>query len=51
MNENLEVNDLANLIADPEALKKLLIAQVRAGGGTQAFDSKALVQNLVKQAL
>lgn len=43
--------DIASLIHDPEALKKLLIAQVRAGGGTQAVDSKTLVQNLVKQTL
>jgi len=51
MKENVEVPDIANLIQDPEALKKLLMAQVRAGGGTQAFDSKSLVQNLVKQTL
>ena len=43
--------DIASLIHDPEALKKLLMAQVRAGGGTQAVDSKTLVQNLVKQTL
>ena len=49
MNENAVVPEITNLIEDPEALKKLLIAQVRAGGGTQAFDSKALIQNLVKQ--
>lgn len=51
MNENSEAVDLATLIQDPQALKKLLIAQVRAGGGTQAVDSKTLVQNLVKQTL
>lgn len=51
MKQNAEVPDLANLIQDPEALKKLLMAQVRAGGGTKAFDSKSLVQNLVKQTL
>jgi len=51
MNENLEVPDNNSLIQDPEALKKLLIAQVRAGGGTQAVDSKAMLQNLVKQTL
>lgn len=39
------------MIQDPEALKKFLIAQVRAGGGSQAFDSKALLQNLVKQTI
>lgn len=51
MNENAEVTDFATLIQDPEALKKLLIAQVRAGGGSQAFDSKALLQSLVKQTV
>lgn len=51
MKENVEVPEIANLIQDPESLKKLLMAQVRAGGGTQAFDSKSLVQNLVKQTL
>jgi putative transposase len=51
MNENTEVLNIAGLLRDPEALKKLLIAQVRAGGGTQAVDSKAVVQNLVKQTL
>jgi transposase-like protein len=51
MNEKIEVPDFAKLIQDPEALKKLLIAQVRAGGGSQAFDSKALLQNLVKQTV
>ena len=43
--------DIASLIHDPEALKKLLMAQVRAGGGTQAVDSKTFVQNLVTQTL
>lgn len=51
MNENAEAPDFATLIHDPEALKKLLIAQVRAGGGSQAFDSKAVLQNLVKQTI
>jgi putative transposase len=51
MNEDTETLDFANLIQDPSALKKLLIAQVRAGGGTKAFDSKAMVQNLVKQTM
>ena len=51
MKESSEVLDIADIIRDPEALKKLLMAQVRAGGGTQAFDSKSLVQNLVKQTL
>ena len=51
MNEKLETIDFASLIQDPEALKKLLIAQVRARGGTQSFDSKAVLQSLVKQTL
>jgi putative transposase len=51
MNEKTEVPDFAKLIQDPEALKKLLIAQVPAGGGSQAFDTKALLQNLVKQTI
>jgi transposase-like protein len=51
MNENSEAPDFASLIQDPEALKKLLIAQVRSGGGSQAFDSKAVLQNLVKQTI
>lgn len=51
MKENAEVPDFASLIHDPEALKKLLIAQVRAGGGSQALDSKAVLQNLVKQTV
>lgn len=49
MEEQTEVPDSANLLQDPEALKKLLMAQVRAGGGSQALNAKALVQNLVKQ--
>ncbi len=51
MNENAEAPDIASLIEDPEALKKLLIAEVRANGGSQAFDSKAVLQNLVKQTI
>lgn len=49
--ENVGVPDLAALSEDPEALKKMIMAQVRAGGGTLAFDSKAVLQNLVKQTL
>ena len=49
MEEQPEVSDSTNLLQDPGALKKLLMAQVRAGGGSQALDAKALVQNLVKQ--
>ena len=41
MEEKTEVPDSANLLQDPEALKKLLMAQVRAGGGSQALDAKA----------
>jgi putative transposase len=51
MNENAESPDLSSLVQDPEALKKLLISQIRAGGGTPAMDSKALVQSLIKQTL
>ena len=51
MTETTETLSFHDLIQDPEALKKLLIAQVRARGGTQAFDTKALAQNLVKQTL
>lgn len=51
MNENLEGIDFASLTEDPVALKKLLIAQVRARGGTKSFDSKAVLQSLVKQTL
>lgn len=49
MQERTEVSSGASLLNDPDALKKLLMAQVRAGGGTGAIDTKALVQNLVKQ--
>src|SRR2546421_1704297 len=51
MNENTDAPDFATLIQDPQALKKLLIAQVRAGGGTASFDSKAVLQSLVKQTV
>ncbi len=51
MNENAESPDLSSLVQDPEALKKLLISQIRTRGGTSAVDSKALVQNLIKQTL
>lgn len=39
------------LSQDPEAFKKMLIAQVRARGGTAAVDSKSMFQSLVKQTL
>jgi putative transposase len=51
MNENIETVNQDSLLRDPEAFKKLLMAQVRAGGGTQAIDSKSVMQNLVKQTL
>jgi putative transposase len=51
MNENAESIDFSSLTQDPQALKKLLMAQVRARGGTPAMDSKAVVQSLVKQML
>jgi transposase-like protein len=51
MNENAESIDFSSLMQDPQALKKLLMAQVRARGGTPAMDSKAVVQSLVKQTL
>ena len=49
MQERTETSSGASLLNDPDALKKLLMAQVRAGGGTGAIDTKTLVQNLVKQ--
>jgi len=49
MEQQTELPDRVDLLQDPEALKKLLMAQVRASGGSQALDAKALVQNLVKQ--
>jgi putative transposase len=51
MNENAESIDFSSLTQDPEALKKLLIARIRARGGTPAVDSKAMVQSLIKQTL
>ena len=51
MNENADSIDFSSLTQDPQALKKLLMAQVRAQGGTPAMDSKAVVQSLVKQTL
>src|SRR3954454_152136 len=49
MEQQTELPDRIDLLQDAEALKKLLMAQVRASGGRQALDAKALVQNLVKQ--
>lgn len=51
MEEPTEVPANANLPDDPEGLKKLLMAQVRASGGSQALDAKALAQNLGKTDL
>ena len=43
--------DDAGLLLNPEALKKMIMAQVRARGGTRAVDSKDVFQSLVKQTL
>ena len=51
MNENAEVLDVTGLTQNPKALKKLLMAQIRAQGGTAAVDSKSIVNSLVKQTL
>jgi putative transposase len=51
-------SDIADLVPDPEllnrdpaAFKKMLMAQVRAHGGTGAVDSKCVFQQLVKQTM
>ena len=49
MNSNAEALDFSTLTQDTEALKKMLIAQLRARGGTSFFDPKSVIQNLVKQ--
>jgi hypothetical protein len=46
MNENAEVLDASGLTQNPKALKKLLMAQIRAQGGTAAMDSKSIMQGL-----
>jgi len=51
MNENAEAVDVAGLTQNPKALKKLLMAQIRAQGGTAAVDSKSIVHGLIKQTL
>jgi len=51
MNESAETLDFANLTQDPEALKKLLMAQIRACGGAPAIDCKTVLQSLIKQTL
>jgi putative transposase len=45
------VPDPELLNADPEAFKKMLMAQVRARGGTTAVNSKNVFQQLVKQTM
>ena len=42
---------LAARTEDSKDFKKLLMDQVRAGGGTQAIDTKQLFQKLVKDTL
>ena len=51
MDENAAVIDVTGLMENPQALKKLLIDQIRARGGTAAVDSKSIVQSLMKQTL
>jgi putative transposase len=51
MNENAAAIDVTGLMENPQALKKLLIDQIRARGGTAAVDSKTIVQGLMKQTL
>jgi len=51
MHENAAVIDVTGLMENPQALKKLLIDQIRARGGTAAVDSKSIVQSLMKQTL
>jgi hypothetical protein len=51
MNKNAESIDFSSLTEGPQALRKLLMAQVRARGGTPTMDAKAVVQSLVKQTL
>jgi hypothetical protein len=42
---------LSSRLEDSKNFKKLLMDQVRAGGGTQAIDTKQLFQTLVKDTL
>jgi putative transposase len=53
-----KASDISGLVPDPELLnrdpdtfKKMLMAQVRARGGTSAVDSKNVFQQLVKQTM
>ena len=43
--------DSAGSILDPENLKKTLMDQLRARGGSKSIDAKGLFQGLVQQAL
>ena len=45
------IPDPGLLEQDPETFKKILMAQVRARGGTSAVDSKNVFQQLVKQTM
>lgn len=51
MNENAEAIDVTGLTGNPQALKKLLIDELRARGGTTAVDSRSVVRGLMKQTL
>jgi transposase-like protein len=48
---NTNASDCAGAILDPENLKKTLMDQLRARGGTKAIDTKILFQGLVQQTL
>jgi len=56
--QTTKTSEIANLVPDPEllnrdpeAFKKMLMAEVRARGGTGAVDSKNVFQQLVKQTM
>jgi putative transposase len=49
-NSHLQTADEATLL-EGDSLKKLLMAKIRARGGTKAIDSKGLFQSLVQQSL
>lgn len=56
--QTTKASDISGLVPDPELLnrdpeefKKILMAQVRARGGTSAVDSKNVFQQLVKQTM
>src|SRR5262245_33467686 len=48
---NTSAADTAGAILDPENLKKTLMDQLRARGGTKGIDTKVLFQGLVQQTL